>query len=215
MDSPETIQQATEKTAGAAKEAEPLRALIAEDEGMIVMILRRALTAAGYKVVGAAAGGDQAVRMAEELEPDFIMMDITMPGMTGIEATRRIMEMRPVPVIILTAYSDQKHVDDAIDAGACAYMVKPVVGEQVAPAVRAALARFKQMENALRENASLKDDLESRKIVERAKGILMQRQGLSEADAFTRLRKMARDKGHPMKQTAQEIIIADALLTDS
>ena len=125
------------------------------------------------------------------------------------------MAMRPTPIIILTAYSDQKHVDEAIDAGACAYMVKPLLGEQIAPAVRAALARFEQMEATLRENAGLKDDLESRKVIERAKGILMLRQGLSEADAFNRLRKIARDKGQTMKHVADGIVAADSLLSDS
>ena len=193
----------------------PLKALIAEDEGVMVMLLRRALTAAGYNVVGAARSGDEVVLKAEELQPDFIMMDITMPGMTGIEATRLIMERRPLPIIMLTAYSDQGHVDDAIAAGACAYMVKPVSGEQVTPPVRAALARFEQMQTTLRENSELKNDLEARKVVERAKGILMKRQELNEADAYNRLRKMARDKSVTMKQIAQEIIAADSLLTES
>jgi response regulator NasT len=193
----------------------PLKALIAEDEGVTVMLLRRALTAAGYNVVGAARSGDEVVLKAEELQPDFIMMDITMPGMTGIEATRLIMERRPLPIIMLTAYSDQGHVDDAIAAGACAYMVKPVSSEQVTPTVRAALARFEQMQTTLRENSELKNDLEARKVVERAKGILMKRQELNEADAYNRLRKMARDKSVTMKQIAQEIIAADSLLTES
>lgn len=204
-----------EQSPAAAGEATPLRALIAEDEGVMVMLLRRALTAAGYNVVGAARSGDEAVRKAEELRPDFIMMDITMPGMTGIEATRLIMERGPIPIIMLTAYSDQAHVDDAIAAGACAYMVKPVTGEQVPPAVRAALARFEQMQETLKENADLRDDLEARKIVERAKGVLMQRQSLTESDAYNKLRKMARDKSVPMKRIAQEIIAADSLLTEA
>jgi two-component system, response regulator PdtaR len=181
------------------------RVVVAEDEGITIMLLRRALTAAG-------SDGLQAVVAARELEPDFIVMDINMPRMTGIEAARQITAERPVPIIMLTAYSDQDLVDEAIEAGACAYLVKPVVVEQVAPAVRTALARFEILEETRRENADLKDSLETRKLVERAKGILSQRLQLSEADAFRRLQKTARDKSQPLKQVALEIIRADELL---
>jgi two-component system, response regulator PdtaR len=188
------------------------RVVVAEDEGITIMLLRRALTAAGYDVVRAVPDGLQAVVAARELEPDFIVMDINMPRMTGIEAARQITAERPVPIIMLTAYSDQDLVDEAIEAGACAYLVKPVVVEQVAPAVRTALARFEILEETRRENADLKDSLETRKLVERAKGILSQRLQLSEADAFRRLQKTARDKSQPLKQVALEIIRADELL---
>jgi two-component system, response regulator PdtaR len=187
------------------------RALIAEDEGMTVMLLRRALTAAGYQVVGAVSNGEQAVRQAEELSPDFILMDVNMPGINGIEATRRIVERRPIPIIVLTAYSDESLVEEAIEAGACAYIVKPITSEQVVPAVRTALARFETMEKVRQENDDLKDALETRKLVERAKGILMQRMQLAEPDAFKRLQKISRDKGQTMKQTAQEVLQADTL----
>jgi two-component system, response regulator PdtaR len=188
------------------------RVVVAEDEGITIMLLRRALTAAGYDVVRAVPDGLQAVVAARELEPDFIVMDINMPRMTGIEAARQITAERPVPIIMLTAYSDQDLVDEAIEAGACAYLVKPVVVEQVAPAVRTALARFEILEETRRENADLKESLETRKLVERAKGILSQRLQLSEADAFRRLQKTARDKSQPLKQVALEIIRADELL---
>ena len=194
------------------EEAPKPRAVIAEDEGMTIMLLRRALTAAGYDVVRAVPDGQQAVVAARELEPDFIVMDINMPRMTGIEAARLITAERPVPIIMLTAYSDQELVDEAIAAGACAYLVKPVVVEQVAPAVRTALARFEVLEETRRENADLKDSLETRKLVERAKGILGQRLQLTEADAFRKLQKTARDKSQPLKQVALEIIHADELL---
>ena len=187
------------------------RALVAEDEGMTVMLLRRALTVAGFEVVGAAANGEQAVRLADELKPDFILMDVNMPGINGIEATRRIMAVRPIPIIVLTAYSEESLVDEAIEAGACAYLVKPITSEQIPPAVRTALARFEAMERVSQENDSLKDSLETRKLVERAKGILMQRTQIAEPDAFKRLQKMSRDKSQTMKQTAQEIIQADTL----
>ena len=118
-----------------------------------------------------------------------------------------------MPIIMLTAYSDQNLVDEAIAAGACAYLVKPIVVEQVAPAIRTALARFEILEETRRENIDLKDSLETRKLVERAKGILGQRLQLSEVDAFRRLQKTARDKSQPLKQVALEIIRADELLT--
>jgi two-component system, response regulator PdtaR len=191
------------------------RALIAEDEGMTVMLLRRALIAAGFEVVGAVANGEHAVRQAEALQPDFIMMDVNMPGMNGIEATRQIMAKRPIPIVILTAYSEESLVDEAIEAGACAYIVKPITSEQVVPAVRTALARFETLENVRQENTDLKDTLETRKLVERAKGILMERLRLPEADAFRRLQKMSRDKAQTMKATAQEVIQADTLFQQS
>jgi two-component system, response regulator PdtaR len=189
------------------------RVVIAEDEGMTIMLLRRALTAAGYTVVRAVPDGQQAVEAARELRPDFLVMDINMPRMSGIEAARQITAERPVPIIMLTAYSDQSLVEEAIAAGACAYLVKPVVVEQVAPAVRTALARFEILETTRSENADLRDALETRKLVERAKGILGQRLQLSEADAFRRLQKTARDKSQPLKQVALEIIRADELFT--
>ncbi len=189
------------------------RALLAEDEGLTILLLRRALTAAGYEVVKAVGDGEQAVLAARELKPDFLLMDINMPRLSGIEAARQITAERPVPIVMLTAYSDQAIVDEAIAAGACAYLVKPVVVEQVAPAVRTALARFDILEAARRENGDLRDALETRKLVERAKGVLAQRFQLSEADAFRRLQKTARDRSQPLKQVAQEIVRADELLS--
>jgi two-component system, response regulator PdtaR len=194
------------------EEVPRLRALLAEDEGLTILLLRRALTAAGYEVVRAVGDGEQAVLGAHELKPDFVVMDINMPRLSGIEAARQITAERPVPIIMLTAYSDQAIVDEAIGAGACAYLVKPVVVEQVAPAVRTALARFDVLEAAQRENGDLRDALETRKLVERAKGVLAQRFQLSEADAFRRLQKTARDRSQTLRQVAQEIVRADTVL---
>lgn len=195
--------------------SEPLsrpRALLVEDEGMTILLLRRALTAAGYEIAHAVPDGEQAVLAAKELQPDFILMDINLPRMSGIEATRQITQQRPVPVIMLTAYSDQKCVDEAIAAGACAYLVKPVIAEQIAPAVRAALARFAALRAVQHEADTLREALEGRKLIERAKGILMERLQLTEAEAFQRLQKTARDRSLPAKQVAQELIQADQLL---
>ena len=189
-----------------------LRALIVEDEGLMVLVLRRALTASGCQVVGSVSSGVEAVEQARALTPDVILMDINLPEMNGIEATRRILSERPVPIVMLTAYSEQSLVEEAIEAGACAYLVKPILSEQVAPAVRAAVARFEALDRVQRENEDLRDALETRKLVERAKGILMERQRLSEADAFRRIQKLARDRSQTMRQVAQEILHADQLL---
>lgn len=191
----------------------PLRALICEDEGMTVMMLRRALQSAGYQVIGEAAEGSKCIELARELKPDFILMDINMPGINGIEATRQITQEQSVAIIMLTAYSEGHNVNAAIEAGACAYLVKPIESRQLVPAVKAALARFEAFQDISKENTDLKDNLETRKIVERAKGILMERTGLSEAEAFRRIQKMSRDRCQPMKTTAQQIIQADSVFS--
>lgn len=180
---------------------------------MTILLLQRALSAAGYEVVKAVADGEQAVRAAHELRPDFLMMDINMPRMSGIEAARRITDEHPVPIIMLTAYSDAALVAEAIGAGACAYLVKPVVIEQIAPAVRTALARFEVLEEVQRENTNLRDSLETRKLVERAKGILSERLFLSESESFRRLQKMSRDRSQTLKSTALEIVRANETFT--
>ena len=188
-----------------------LRAVICEDEGMTILLLRQALTKAGYAVVGETDNGLKAVELVSQLKPDFIMMDINLPGLSGIEAIRRILAERAMPVIMLTAYSDSQNVEEAIEAGACAYLVKPIVGDQLGPAIRTALARFETFTSISKENEDLKESLETRKIVERAKGILMDRSKMLEAEAFKRLQKISRDRCQTLKQTAKEIISADTL----
>src|ERR1041385_9050990 len=170
----------------------PLRALICEDAGVTVMQLRKALERAGYQVVGEAVEGQKAIEMAQQLKPDLVLMDINMPGpIDGITATREILSHQPVPIIMLTAYSDDEYVDAALDAGACAYLVKPITSEQLLPAIKTAMARFVDLQAALHEATDLKEALETRKLVERAKGILMKRKELEEADAFRMLQKMS------------------------
>ena len=188
-----------------------LRAVICEDEGMTILLLRQALTKSGYDVVGETDNGLKAVELVSQLKPDFIMMDINLPGLSGIEAIRRILAEKAIPVIMLTAYSDSQNVEEAIEAGACAYLVKPIVGDQLGPAIRTALARFETFASISKENENLKESLETRKIVERAKGILMDRSKMLEAEAFKRLQKISRDRCQTLKQTAKEIISADIL----
>jgi two-component system, response regulator PdtaR len=191
----------------------PQRALICEDEGVTVLQIRKALVRAGYDVVGEAVEGRKAIEMAQELKPDLILMDINMPGpIDGISATREILKHQPVPIIMLTAYSDDSYVDNALDAGACAYLVKPITSEQLLPAIKLAMSRFQALQDAIREATDFKDALETRKLVERAKGILMDRRQLSEPDAFRQLQKISRDKCQTMKTTALDIIKASELL---
>lgn len=191
----------------------PQRALICEDEGVTVMQIRKALMRAGYDVVGEAVEGRKAIDMAQALKPDLILMDINMPGpIDGIAATREILKHAPIPIIMLTAYSDDAYVDNALDAGACAYLVKPITSEQLLPAIKLAMSRFNTLQDAIREATDMKDALETRKLVEKAKGILMQRRQLSEADAFRQVQKISRDKCQTMKITAHEIIKASELL---
>ncbi len=189
------------------------RALICEDAGVTVMQLRKALIKAGYDVVGEAVEGQKAIELATELRPDLILMDINMPGeKDGIAATKEILLQQNVPIIMLTAYSDTAYVEAALDAGACGYLVKPITSEQLLPAIRTATARFQTLQTALQEATDLRDALETRKQVERAKGILMERKNLSESDAFHQLQKISRDKCQTMKATAAQIIQASELL---
>ena len=191
----------------------PLRALICEDEGLTTMQLRQALKRGGYALVGEAKSGEQGLELARELKPDFILMDINLEGMNGIDLTRAITEERPVAIIMLTAYGDEQTVERALEAGASYYLVKPIVSEQLIPAIKTAVARFEALEGVRVENESLKDQLETRKMVEQAKGILMDRMKLSEALAFRRMQRISTDKCQTMKETAREIITASRILS--
>ncbi|MCW3054573.1 MAG: response regulator [Chthonomonadales bacterium] len=182
-------------------------ALICEDDGLQVVAIRTALIKAGYQVIGEATEGRQAVEMAKDLKPDLVLMDIKMPGLiSGIAAVREILQALPMPIIMLTAYSDDELIDAAIDAGACAYLVKPVTSEQLLPAIKTAMARFHDLQEAIHASTEMNEALETRKLVERANGIYREQKQLSEADAFRALQKISRDKSQTMKQTAVEII---------
>jgi response regulator NasT len=188
------------------------RILVAEDNDLVLLTLEEQLKDLGYDVVGLARTGTEAVALAQRLHPDVIIMDIRMPEMDGTEAAMRIRNSRPVPIIMLTAYADKETVRKAEAAGALAYLVKPVNENELPPAINIALARFKEIQDLQSEVSELQESLESRKLVERAKGILMQRLGLSERDAYERLRQRARDKRIKMKDIAQAIIEAEELL---
>lgn len=188
------------------------RILIAEDNDLVSLTLEEQLKGLGYEVIGIARSGTEAISLANRLSPDLIIMDIRMPEMEGTEAAAHIRDHRPVPIIMLTAYADKETIRKAEAAGALAYLVKPVNENELPPAIDIALARFKELEKLRAEVVELQESLEARKLIERAKGILMQRLGLSERDAYERLRQRARDKRTKMKDIAQAIIEAEELL---
>jgi response regulator NasT len=195
------------------KHATPVtRILIAEDNDLVSLTLEEQLKDLGYEVVGIARSGTEALHLAQRLNPDLIIMDIRMPEMDGTEAAARIRKQRPVPVVMLTAYSDKENIRKADDAGALAYLVKPVSENDLKPAIDIALSRFADMREAERRRDEYYYQLEARKLIERAKGILMQRLELTEREAYERLRQRARDKRIKMSEIAQAIIEAEDLL---
>jgi response regulator NasT len=190
----------------------PIRILIAEDNDLVSLTLEEYLKEQGYHVVGIARSGAEALNMNQRLGPDLIIMDIRMPEMDGTEAAARIRKQRPVPIIMLTSYVEKDIIRKAEAAGALGYLVKPVTANELPPAISIAMARFKELQSLQTEVSELQDSLEARKIIERAKGILMQRLSLNERDAYERLRQRARDKRIKMKDIAQAIIEAEELL---
>ena len=170
---------------------ERTRVIIADDESLIRMDLREMLTNQGYLVVGEVGDGRSAVNLARELRPDIVIMDIKMPDMDGIEAAKIMTEERIAPVLLLSAYSQQELVQRARQAGVAGYLVKPFRESDLPPAIEVALARFSEFRAMEREVDTLQDALETRKAVDRAKGILMDTQGLSETEAFRKIQKMS------------------------
>lgn len=180
--------------------------LIAEDETLIRLDLRQLLEAAGFEVCAEARNGLEAVQLAQSEEPDIAILDVKMPELDGIEAARRILGQRSIPIVMLTAYSQEELVSRAVEAGVFGYLVKPFRDEDLIPALAAARARHEEL-NELREDArSLSEALEARKIVERAKGLLMEREGLTESEAFARLRRASQVSGKPMRIVAEAFI---------
>jgi response regulator NasT len=171
--------------------------------------LREALAELGYLVVGEAGDGQSAVNMARELGPDVVVMDIKMPGMDGIEAARVLTQERIAPVVLLTAYSQKDLIERAKEAGVVGYLVKPFRETDLAPAIELALARFAEFRALQAEVGNLQEALETRKKVEKAKGILMEKQGMSEAEAFRKIQKMSMNTRKPMKEVAEAIILAN------
>jgi AmiR/NasT family two-component response regulator len=184
-----------------------MKILIAEDETIIRLDLRTLLEASGFEVCGEAKDGEEAVELARTLAPDLAIMDVKMPKLDGIDAARKILDDRPIPIVMLTAYGQEELVSRAVEAGVFGYLVKPFREQDLLPAIQTARARHEEL-SALREEAeSLAEALAARKAIERAKGILMAKEGLTEDEAFSRLRRASQVSGRPLK------VIADAILT--
>lgn len=183
-----------------------IRILVAEDETIIRLDLVELLRRAGMDVVAEARDGEEAVALAREHDPDLAIMDVKMPNLDGIDAARRILEERPIPIVMLTAYGQDELVARAVEAGVFGYLVKPFRESDLLPAIHTARARHEELA-ALREEAeSLADALAARKTIERAKGLLMEKEGLSEADAFARLRRASQVSGRPLKVVAEAVV---------
>lgn len=182
------------------------RVLVAEDEALIRLDLVEMLSEEGYLVVGEATDGEQAVAQAERLRPDLVIMDVKMPKMDGIDAASIIAERRIAPVVILTAFSQRDLVERARDAGAMAYLVKPFGRKDLMPAVELAVSRFRELAALENEVLGLTDRLETRKTVERAKGLLMTQHGLTEPEAFRWIQRRAMDRRTTMKAVAEAVL---------
>ena len=189
---------------------ERTRVIIADDESLVRVDLREALAELGYLVVGEAGDGQSAVNMARELGPDVVVMDIKMPGMDGIEAAQILTQERISPVVLLTAYSQKDLIERAKEAGVVGYLVKPFRETDLSPAIELALARFAEFRALQEEVGNLQEALETRKKVEKAKGILMEKQGMSESEAFRKIQKMSMNTRKPMKEVAEAIILANS-----
>lgn len=182
------------------------RVLVAEDDSLIRMDLIEMLREEGYDVVGEAPNGQVAVELTESLNPDLVIMDIKMPIRDGIDAATEIAEKRLAPVVMLTAFSQRDFIEKARDAGAMAYLVKPFTKADLVPAIEVAVSRYHELKLLEREVATMNERLETRKLVERAKGLLMQKQGLSEPEAFKWIQRAAMDRRTTMKAVAQVVV---------
>jgi len=183
-----------------------MRILIAEDETIIRLDLRDLLERAGFEVCAEAKDGEEAVRLARSEQPDLAVMDVKMPKLDGIDAARQILHERPIPIVMLTAYGQEELVSRAIEAGVFGYLVKPFREQDLLPAIQTARARHEELQ-ALRDEAeSLSEALAARKVIERAKGLLMTKENLSEQDAFARLRRASQASGRPLRVIAEAVV---------
>ncbi len=183
------------------------RIIIADDESLIRLDLREMLTHLGYDVVGEAGDGQTALDLARKLRPDLVIMDIKMPDVDGIAAAEDLTRERIAPVVLLTAYSDQGLVERAKEAGVVGYVVKPFREAELMPVIELSMTRFEEFRALEREVGGLKDALETRKLVERAKGVLMEVHGLRESEAFHRIRKTSMDSRKSMREVAEAILL--------
>ena len=183
-----------------------MRILVAEDETIIRLDLRVLLERAGFEVCAEARDGEEAVALARSEQPDVAVLDVKMPKLDGIEAARRILDERPIPIVMLTAYGQDELVSRAVEAGVFGYLVKPFREADLLPAIRTARARHEEMAEIRAQAESLAEALAARKSIERAKGLLMEREGLSEQEAFARLRKASQVSGRPLRVIAEAVV---------
>jgi response regulator NasT len=184
----------------------PLRVVIAEDEAIIRMDLRETLEEEGYQVVGETGRGDRAVELVRDLRPDLVVLDIKMPGLDGLEAARIISDERICGVLMLTAFSQREVVEEARDAGALAFLVKPFQKSDLVPAIEVAMGRFRELRALSGEVDTLAEQLESRKIVDRAKGVLMDELGMTEQDSFSFIQRTAMSRRTRMRDVADRVL---------
>lgn len=184
----------------------PTRVVIAEDEAIIRLDLKETLEEEGYEVVGETGRGDEAVRLVRELRPDIVVLDVKMPGVDGLTAARDITAERLCAVLILTAFSQRELVEQARDAGALAYLVKPFQRSELVPGIELAIGRFREMQALVDRNLELAEQLETRKVIDRAKGVLMDRHGLTEADAFSFVQRRAMGDRTTMRAVAEGLL---------
>lgn len=187
------------------------RLVIADDESIIRMNLKETLVGLGYLVIGEAGDGVSVINSARELRPDLVLMDIKMPKLDGIQAAKILTEEKIAPVLLLTAYSDRELVERAKDAGVVNYVVKPFREAELLPAIEIAMARYQEFLEMDKQISDLKETLDTRKLVERAKGILMDSQGLKETEAFRKIQQLSMNTRKSMKEIAQAILLANEI----
>lgn len=202
----EGVMMAKGTAAQSADNKEAIRVLVVEDETLIRLDIVETLEDAGYEVVGEAGDGESAIELAGELEPDLIVMDVKMPGMDGITAADRILEEHRVAIVMLTAYSQRDLVERARDAGAMAYVVKPFTPADLIPAVEIAVSRNQEIEALENEVSTMAEQFETRKRVDRAKGLLESQMGLTEPEAFRWIQKTSMDRRLTMREVADAVI---------
>jgi two-component system, response regulator PdtaR len=183
-----------------------VRILVAEDETIIRLDLRDLLERAGFEVCAEARDGEEAVALARSEQPDLAIMDVKMPRLDGIEAARRILDENPIPIVMLTAYGQEELVSRAVEAGVFGYLVKPFREQDLLPAIHAARARHDELQALRAETASLTEALAARKVIERAKGLLMEKENLTEQEAFERLRKASQVSQRPLQVIAEAVV---------
>ncbi len=194
------------------EQSQPVRVIVADDETLIRMNLRETLVGLGYLVVGEASNGDEAIKLAREQKPDVVIMDIKMPpGMDGIAAARLLTAEKIAPVLLLTAYNDRELVAQAKEAGVVGYLVKPFREADLVPQIEVTIARFGEFRKLEQQLGNLQDALDARKVIERAKGLLMERYNLSEQDAFRRIQKRSMDTRKSMREIADAVLLTDEM----